>query len=119
MRFQEIQEHYDVAFRRGVIPFLSCEECGKSFFYPSTRCRKCGSARLDKRLSAGEGKVFAITRFRAKDFGEVSYGIVQMEEGFRLYCNFEEFGSNLEVDSGVKVGAMGETFQLLARPRTL
>ncbi|AHC52052.1 DNA-binding protein [Sulfolobus acidocaldarius SUSAZ] len=86
--FEEIKKKYQEMFGNEKLPYLKCTRCGHSFYYPRDYCPKCRSRELEVRESRGVGSVFSMTKFRDRDNKEIYYGIVELEEGFRMYANF-------------------------------
>jgi uncharacterized OB-fold protein len=53
--------------------------------------------------SIGRGKVFAVTRVRRRSGEKVAYGIVQLQEGFRIYCNLDEDQAEAQIGDPVLI----------------
>jgi uncharacterized OB-fold protein len=98
MRLEEIKAKYYESFNSEKLPFLLCKKCGHKFYYPRTRCPKCFSEDLEIMISKGFGKIYTMTRFPRLE-GSPVFGIIEMDEGFKLYTNI--LGRNPDV--GVKV----------------
>ncbi|WP_338603274.1 Zn-ribbon domain-containing OB-fold protein [Sulfolobus tengchongensis] len=104
MRDEEVRSMYFKYFQEEQLPFIQCGKCGHKFFYPRVVCPKCGSSDIKIGLSEGLGKIFAMTRIYKKDGSYVVYGIVEMNEGFRMYANIvEENGNTADIGKKVKV----------------
>ena len=99
MRLEEIYSKYDEIVKSGDLPFLQCKKCGHKFFYVRHICPKCSSKDLEVVKSSGIGKVFSWTKIYRKNETFI-YGIVELEEGFRIYCNIAE---DVEIGDKVKV----------------
>jgi uncharacterized OB-fold protein len=80
---------------RGELRYQACADCGTSQALGRYACRKCGSTRLEWRLSAGCGTVFATTvvarapsdEFRA--LAPYTLVLVDLDEGARLMAHAE------------------------------
>ncbi|QGA53645.1 nucleic acid-binding protein [Sulfolobus sp. E5-1-F] len=90
MKDDEIRELYFKYFNEEKLPFIQCNKCGYRFYYPRVFCPKCHSSDIEVRFSKGHGKIFAMTKIYRKDGSHVVYGIVELEEGFRMYSNIVE-----------------------------
>ena len=81
-----------------------CAGCERSFFPPRERCARCGGAVAWRKLS-GRGTIYAFTqqerglRFTAPDV----IGIVELEEGVRVFGLFEEPFDRLAIGTPVDV----------------
>ena len=88
----------------GSLSTIWCEGCGRPFFPPRERCPACGGAVAWRELS-GRGKVYAFTqqerglRFTTPDV----IGIVELEEGVRVFGLFEEAFDRLAIGAAVDV----------------
>nr|6HTJ_A Chain A, Nucleic-acid-binding protein containing a Zn-ribbon [Saccharolobus solfataricus]6HTJ_B Chain B, Nucleic-acid-binding protein containing a Zn-ribbon [Saccharolobus solfataricus] len=102
MREEEIRELYFKYFDENKLPFIQCNKCGHKFYYPRVLCPKCGSSDIEVRFSKGLGKIFAMTKVYRKDGSYVIYGIVELEEGFRMYSNIIE-ESQADINRKVEV----------------
>lgn len=105
----EVNSKYKEYFNQERLPYIQCKKCERKFYYPKYFCPYCGSTDFEVRISQGRGKVFSFTKFKDKD-GEVIYGIVELEEGFRMYTNFVnevDIGDNVTVTfenrNGIKI----------------
>jgi Predicted nucleic-acid-binding protein containing a Zn-ribbon len=96
---QEIKQIYRNIMEEGGLPYIRCRKCGKIFFFPRHRCPECGSSDLEIMKSSMRGKVYAITRIYRED-GVVVYGIAELDEGFRVYCEFDD---NMNIGDPVKI----------------
>jgi len=99
MRLEEIYSTYDKILQSGYLPYIRCRKCMNTFFYVRNLCPKCGSRDLEVLRSSGIGKVFSWTKIFRKNDTSI-YGIVELEEGFKIYCNF---ASDVEIGDKVKV----------------
>ncbi|QXJ34774.1 Zn-ribbon domain-containing OB-fold protein [Saccharolobus shibatae] len=102
MRDDEIRESYFKYFNEEKLPFIQCKNCGHRFYYPRAFCPKCGSSDVEVRFSKGQGKIFAMTKIYRKDGSYVVYGIVELDEGFRMYSNIIE-GNQADIAKRVEV----------------
>lgn len=100
MKLEEIYAKYDEIIRKdSSLPYVKCKDCNYTFFYARHFCPKCGSRNIEVLKSSGIGKVFSWTKIYRK--GETwIYGIVELEEGFKVYCNFTE---DVKIGDKVKV----------------
>ena len=70
-----------------------CDDCGHSWFPPSTICPQCNSARVGWHEASGRGKVFSFVVFHRVYHpafaGDVPYvvALIELEEGPRLVSN--------------------------------
>ncbi|MEM0362449.1 MAG: Zn-ribbon domain-containing OB-fold protein [Sulfolobaceae archaeon] len=113
MRLEEIYTKYDNIIRsENALPYIKCNDCNHIFFYIRHFCPKCGSKKLEVLKSSGIGKVFSWTKVYRKGESFV-YGIVEVEEGFRVYCNFSE---DVEIGDKVKVKTFvnGKYYKIIA-----
>ncbi|BDC18830.1 zinc ribbon domain-containing protein [Acidianus sp. HS-5] len=104
--FDEIRKEYINLMNDGKLPYIKCKSCGYVFFYPRDYCPKCDSKDLEIKVSKGEGKVFSITMFQSAK-GKIYYGIIELDEGFRMYANIEddaEIGDKVTVEFTEKDG---------------
>lgn len=106
---EEIKAKYKEYLNEEKLPYIECKKCGKRFYYPKYFCPNCGSEEFEVKVSSGRGKVFSFTKFKDKD-EEVIYGIVELEEGFRMYTNFigeveigDEVFAVFESKNGIKI----------------
>jgi len=99
MRLEEIYSKYDEIVKSGGLPFLECKKCKYKLFYARHICPKCGSKDLEVSNSNGIGTVFSWTKVYRKNDSFI-YGIVELEEGFRVYCNITE---DVQIGDKVKV----------------
>jgi len=47
--------------------------------------------------------VFSATRIHTKNGGKIAYGIVQLREGFRMYCNLDEEQEEARIDAAISI----------------
>ncbi|QIW23826.1 nucleic acid-binding protein [Sulfolobus sp. S-194] len=100
MNLDEIYAKYDKIIREdSSLPYIKCNNCNSTFFYPRHFCPKCGSNNIEVMRSSGIGKVFSWTKIYRKGDKWI-YGIVELEEGFKVYCNFTE---DIKIGDKVKV----------------
>ncbi|EZQ11524.1 hypothetical protein CM19_00730 [Candidatus Acidianus copahuensis] len=113
MKLSEIYSKYEEVLSKGNIPYIRCEDCGYVFFYPRHLCPKCNSSKLEILVSTGRGKVYASTKVFRKNEVIGIYGIVELTEGFRVYCNFK---SDVEIGDEVMMSSIkvGDKYKLLA-----
>jgi uncharacterized OB-fold protein len=106
MRFDEVVKKYKELLAQEKLPYIHCKSCNKNFYYPRPKCLYCGSEDIEIKISKGIGKIFSFTKFN-KDGSWVCYGIVELDEGFRMYSNFDsdvEMGERVMVKFILKEG---------------
>ena len=87
----------------GELATACCEACDELHFPPRSRCPGCGAVATWRRLS-GRGKLYAYTqqerglRFTAPDV----IGIVELDEGVRVFGKIEAPFDRLEVGLSVE-----------------
>jgi len=73
---------------------VRCEDCGKEYFPPLSRCRNCGSYRLVDAAMPRIGKLESYTVLKVvssefKGMEPIVLGIVELENGVRLISQIE------------------------------
>ncbi|BDB98751.1 Zn-ribbon domain-containing OB-fold protein [Saccharolobus caldissimus] len=100
----ELRRKYFEMFERNELPFLECKRCGFRFYYPRIICPRCKSSDIELKVSNGLGKIFAMTRIHKKDGNIITYGIIELSEGFRMYSNIiEDENKKADINESVKV----------------
>ena len=88
----------------GELATTYCSACDRFSFPPRARCTSCGSEPVWKPLS-GRGTVYAFTqqerglRFTAPDV----VGVVELEEGVRVFGVFENAYDELEIGQAIDI----------------
>jgi uncharacterized OB-fold protein len=88
----------------GELATTFCAECERFSFPPRDRCAECGGS-ADWRALSGRGSVYAFTaqerglRFTAPDV----VGVVELEEGVRVFGVFDETIEKLAIGRPVEV----------------
>lgn len=83
---------YWEACRREELIYQFCEECGKAQFYPRGRCVHCSNAALKWLISAGRGRIYAVTEVhvgqqRYNDGAPYYLAMIELDEGFKIMTN--------------------------------
>jgi len=74
-------------------------EANKAVFYPRLICPFTGSDRLEWRVSAGFGTVYATTVTHPREGAPYNVALIDCDEGFRLMSRVEDIGPE-----AVKIG---------------
>lgn len=75
---------------------------GRAVFYPRVIAPGSGNDQLEWRVSAGLGRVYAVTVIGQRDKASYNVALVDMDEGFRLMSRIEEMVSE-DVRIGMRV----------------
>jgi uncharacterized protein len=89
------QHHLDA----GELAYQWSPEANRAVFYPRVLCPYTGSDRLEWRLSAGLGTVYATTVTHPREGAPYNVALVDMDEGFRLMSRVEDLAPE-----AVKIG---------------
>ena len=92
------QQHLD----RGELAYQWSPEAGRAVFYPRVICPYTGSDRLEWRVSAGLGTVYAATVTHPREGAPYNVALIDVDEGFRLMSRVEEVAPD-EVRIGMRV----------------
>lgn len=82
-----------------------CQDCGEQFFPPKSTCPHCLSSNIAWVDLKGTGKIYAFTQHdRALLFGPPDViGIIELDEGHRLFTKIGGKINDLEIGREVKV----------------
>ena len=82
---------YQAYLEKGKLAYQWSSEVGKSVFYPRVICPFTGSDRLEWRVSAGLGTVYATTVVHpAREGTPYNVALIDCDEGFRLMSRVED-----------------------------
>jgi uncharacterized protein len=87
---------------RGELAYQWSSEGGKPVFYPRIICPHTGSDRLEWRVSAGLGTVYATTVTHPRQGAPYNVALIDMDEGFRLMSRVEDIAPEA-VEIGMRV----------------
>ena len=79
------QSHLD----KGELAYQWSPTAGRAVFYPRVLCPFTGSDRLEWRVSAGLGTVYATTVTHPRDGAPYNVALIDCDEGFRLMSRVE------------------------------
>jgi uncharacterized OB-fold protein len=80
------QEHLD----KGELAYQWSPAANRAVFYPRVIGPYTGSERLEWRLSAGSGTVYATTVTHPRDGAPYNVALIDLDEGFRLMSRVED-----------------------------
>jgi uncharacterized OB-fold protein len=89
------QQHLD----NGELAYQWSPEANRAVFYPRVICPHTGSDRLEWRVSAGLGTVYATTVTHPRDGAPYNVALIDVDEGFRLMSRVEDIAPE-----AVKIG---------------
>lgn len=92
------QEYLD----KGELAYQWSPAANRAVFYPRVLCPYTGSDRLDWRVSAGLGTVYATTVTHPREGLPYNVALIDMDEGFRLMSRVEDIAAE-EVKIGLRV----------------
>jgi uncharacterized OB-fold protein len=81
---------YQAHLEKGELAYQWSPEAGKAVFYPRVICPFTGSDRLEWRLSAGLGAVYATTVTHPREGAPYNVALIDCDEGFRLMSRIED-----------------------------
>jgi uncharacterized protein len=93
--FTVYQAHLD----RGELAYQWSPAANRAVFYPRVICPYTGSDRLEWRVSAGLGTVYATTVTHPRDGAAYNVALIDLDEGFRLMSRVEDIAAE-----GVRIG---------------
>jgi len=100
--YLDIKKVYQDLLSKEKLPYTKCKSCNKKFYYPRPLCPYCGSNDLEVLESSGIGKVFSLTIIPRGE-NNVVYGIVELDEGFRMYSNIITKQGKVDIGDKVRV----------------
>lgn len=103
-------ERFWEATADGSLLLCQCTECMSVFYYPRTRCPKCGDPNGEWVEASGQGTVYSytVTRQTGGDYAEATpfvLAYVELEEGPRMMTNI--------VDCDVDEVAVGQAVHVV------
>jgi uncharacterized protein len=75
---------------RGELAYQWSPEANRAVFFPRVICPFTGSDRLEWRVSAGLGTVYATTVTHPREGAPYNVALIDMDEGFRLMSRVED-----------------------------
>ena len=81
---------YLAHLEKGELAYQWSPEAGKAVFYPRVICPFTGSDRLEWRVSAGLGTVYATTVTHPREGDPYNVALIDCDEGFRLMSRVED-----------------------------
>jgi hypothetical protein len=93
---------YQAYLEAGELAYQWSPEAGKAVFYPRVICPFSGSDRLEWRVSAGLGTVYATTVTHPREGAPYNVVLIDCDEGFRLMSRVEGIDP-LAVKIGMRV----------------
>jgi len=93
---------YRAHLEKGGLAYQWSPEAQQPVFYPRVICPFTGSDRLEWRLSAGLGTVYATTVTHPREGAPYNVALIDCDEGFRLMSRVEDIAPE-EVRIGMRV----------------
>jgi hypothetical protein len=93
---------YQQYLDRGELAYQWSPEAKRAVFYPRVICPYSGSDRLEWRVSAGLGTVYATTVTHPRDGAPYNVALIDVDEGFRLMSRVEDIAPEA-VQIGMRV----------------
>jgi uncharacterized OB-fold protein len=93
---------YQARLEKGELAYQWSPEANRAVFYPRVICPFTGSDRLDWRLSAGFGTVYATTVTHPREGAPYNVALIDCDEGFRLMSRVEDIAPEA-VQIGMRV----------------
>ena len=90
---------YQAHLERGELAYQWSPEAARAVFYPRVICPFTGSDRLEWRVSAGFGTVYATTVTHPREGVPYNVALIDCDEGFRLMSRVEDIAPE-----AVKIG---------------
>ena len=81
---------YQAHVNKGELAYQWSPEAEKAVFYPRLICPFTGSDRLEWRVSAGLGTVYATTVTHPREGAPYNVALIDCDEGFRLMSRVED-----------------------------
>ena len=81
---------YQAHLDKGELAYQWSPEANRAIFYPRVLCPFSGSDRLEWRVSAGFGMVYATTVTHPREGTPYNVALVDCDEGFRLMSRVED-----------------------------
>jgi uncharacterized OB-fold protein len=80
---------YQAHLERGELAYQWSPEANRAVFYPRVVCPFTGSDKLEWRVSAGLGTVYATTVTHPREGAAYNVALIDCDEGFRLMSRVE------------------------------
>ncbi len=93
---------YQAYLDRGELAYQWSPEAKRAVFYPRVICPYSGSGRLEWRVSAGLGTVYATTVTHPREGAPYNVALIDVDEGFRLMSRVEDIAA-ADVRIGMRV----------------
>ena len=93
---------YQAHLERGELAYQWSLDAQKPVFYPRVICPFTGSDRLEWRVSAGLGTVYATTVTHPREGAPYNVALIDCDEGFRLMSRVEDIAPEA-VEIGMRV----------------
>jgi uncharacterized OB-fold protein len=81
---------YQAHLDKGELAYQWSPQAGRAVFYPRVLCPFTGSDRLEWRLSAGFGTVYATTVTHPREGAPYNVALIDLDEGFRMMSRVED-----------------------------
>jgi uncharacterized protein len=81
---------YQAYLDRGELAYQWSPEANRAVFFPRVICPFTGSERLEWRVSAGLGTVYATTVTHPREGAPYNVALIDCDEGFRLMSRVED-----------------------------
>jgi len=93
---------YQAHLEKGELAYQWSPEAQTTVFYPRVICPLSGSDRLEWRVSAGLGTVYATTVTHPREGAPYNVALIDCDEGFRLMSRVEDIDP-MDVRIGLRV----------------
>ena len=93
---------YTDHLERGELAYQFSPTANRAVFYPRVLCPFTGSDRLEWRVSAGTGTVYATTTVHPPEGAPFNVALIDCDEGFRLMSRVEDIAPG-KVTIGMRV----------------
>jgi uncharacterized OB-fold protein len=93
---------YQQHLENGELAYQWSVPAGRAVFYPRVICPYSGSDRLEWRISAGLGTVYATTVTHPRQGAPYNVALIDLDEGFRLMSRVEDIAADA-VTIGMRV----------------
>ncbi len=93
---------YQAHLEKGELAYQWSRDANRAVFYPRIICPFTGSDRLEWRLSAGFGTVYATTVTHPREGAPYNVALIDCDEGFRLMSRVEDIAPEA-VSIGMRV----------------
>ena len=93
---------YQAHLEKGELAYQWSLDANRAVFYPRVICPFTGSDRLEWRLSAGFGTVYATTVTHPREGAPYNVALIDCDEGFRLMSRVEDIDP-MQVKIGQRV----------------